>query len=438
MGLRLALTALFISVASSFSAAQTARADPKYDQIAAAIAKVDPNLAQFKQKLFVAYDPNYLAERAARVPRARALYAQIFAEEAAGKDMRLPHRIMLDAAFYLFYTADFKSADQRMDDLQHLLDRAATQPSPAPSDPAAIVLPPYTTIWYLQLDAACDQNQLDKSFPFPPQILDRVNTPQKLAAYFQLVGTSDIARDGKDHLDEQNEPFADLTRLILRGQPASYHFDPAMRDAILDIILHHARDSVTGYWGERYVVGTGTIFIPDLSTTFHIVSYLDEAGVDIPDLDRVVETTLDVKDLSNPVGWTLAGQQYNHNCMDVMELFKWGWPHASDDQKKRMAGGIEEMVHRCIAESLQPDGSFKHISIDSSVEESEYYGASLLVRAGFFDKANRFWTDADMPTPDFQNPDEIKSRIIGFINQHLSSGGAFYRSALNQLRTGKV
>jgi len=426
---------------SSFSVAQTVGAGWKYDEIAAAVAKVDPNLGQLKQKLFVAYDPNYLAEQAARIPRLRAMNAEVFAREAAGKDVRLPHRIVLDAYFYLAATADFKSADQRMDDLQHLLDATATQPSTAPSNPAAIVLPPYTTVWYGQLDAAYDQMEIDKSFPFPPEILDRINTPQKLAAYFKLVGISDIAHDGHDHVEEQNEPLADLTRLILRGQPAGYHFDPKMRDAILDIIFHHARDPITGYWGERYVVGSDTIFVPDISTTFHMVSFLSDAGINIPDLDRVVETTLDVKDRSTPVGWTLAGKQYNHNCTDVIELFKWGWPHASDDQKKRMGSGIEEMIHRCIAESLQPDGSFKHVAIDSSVEESEYFGASFLVRAGFFHKASRFWTDEDMPTPDFQSADEIKLRIIGFINQHLSSGatgGVFYRSALKQLQTGRV
>ncbi len=440
-GISRALAVAFVCVFSSVSVAQTTGAGSMDQQIAAAVAKVDPHLDQFKQKLFVAYDAHYVAERAARGARARSLNAEIFAREGAGKDMRLPHRMMLDAAFYLLMTADFTQADRRMDDLQRLLEASATQPATRPANPAAIVLPPYTTVWFLQLDAACDQLQKDKSFAFPPEILERINTPEKLAAYFKMVGTSDIARDGTDHLEQQNEPLADLTRLILRHEPASYRWDPGMRAALLEIVLHQARDPVTGYWGERYVAGSETIFVPDISTTFHMVSYLDEAGIDVPDLDRVVETTLDVKDRDTPVGWSFQGQQYNHNDMDVMELFKWGWPHASEDQRKRMAGGIEEMVHRCISESLQPDGSFKHIAIDSSVEESEYYGASLLVRAGFFHKANRFWTDQDTPTPDFQNADEIKSRIIGFINKHLgsgASGGVFYQSALNQLRTGKV
>jgi hypothetical protein len=441
MGIRLAVSAVFISVISSFSVAQIASADSKYDAIAAAIARVDPNLGQFKQKLYVAYDPNYLAEETQGIARLRAMNAEVFARESAGKDVRLLHRMVLDAYFYLAATADFKMADQRMDDLQHLLDATATQPSTAPTDPAAIVLPPYTTVWYAQLNAAYDQMEIDKSFRFPAEILERIDTPQKLADYFKSVGTSDIARDGRDHVEEQNEPLADLTRLILRGEPENYHFDPKMRDAILEIIFHHARDSVTGYWGERYVVGSDTIFVPDISTTFHMVSFLSDAGIEIPDLDRVVETTLDVKDRSTPVGWTLGGQQYNHNCTDVIELFKWGWPHVSDDQKKRMADGIEEMIHGCISESLQPDGSFKHVAIDSSLEESEYFGASFLVRAGFFQKANLFWTDKEIPTTDFQNADEIKSRIIGFINQHLSSGatgGVYYRSALKQLQTGRI
>jgi hypothetical protein len=440
------IVALLLAAFGSSTAVAQSTQPAIPDEIQQAIAKVPIKLGEFKEAQFVAFDPNYVSERAARGARLRKLAAEVFTREAAGQDVQRPHRMVLDAYWFLSSTADFKRADERLAALKQFLDSATTRPSTTPPDPSEIVLPPSTTVWYLQLDAAYDQLDLDPHFQFPAEILDRINSPEKLTAYFKSVSVSDIAHNGIDHEEEQNEPLADLVRLILRHEPENYQFDPKVKETILDLILHQLRDPVTGYWGESYVADGQTIFVPDLSTTFHVVSYLSGEGIEIPDMDRIVATTLAVKDRSTPVGWTDSGRQYNHNCMDVVELFKRCWPHANDAQKTEIAVETQKMIHRCLTESLQADGSFKHLSADSSIEEAEYFGASFLVRAGYFDASVRFWSTPELGDQIAQNPDfaqaaDVRLRIIAFIKKHLASGatgGVFYKSALEGLKYDPV
>jgi hypothetical protein len=93
--------------------------------------------------------------------------------------------------------------------------------------------------------------------------------------------------------------MADLMRLILRSRPADYQWDPRLKKVLMDIILHHLCNPNTGWRGERYVFGGRTEFVDYLSLTFHIVRYLDG---DVPDLQRIIESALAFKDLSEPAG----------------------------------------------------------------------------------------------------------------------------------------
>jgi hypothetical protein len=269
----------------------------------------------------------------------------------------------------------------------------------------------------------------DKNFKFPTQLLDQINSPEKLNAYFVSVSVSNIAREGVDHQEELNEPLSDLTRLIIRdGPPKNYRFDSRLKSSLLDLILYKLRDATTGYWGERYLVDGRIQFIPDLSTTFHVVNYLRG---EVPNLDKVIDTTLAVKDRDTPIGWNYHGQHYNHNAMDVVTLFKWSWPHASPEQKREIAVEIQRMIDRCLQESLQRDGSFKHLSAGSSLEEETYFGVAFLSEAGFFDKSKRFWTDRVFP-----NAEPIRQKLVAFIDERIATGaegGIYYHSALKLL-----
>jgi len=238
---------------------------------------------------------------------------------------------------------------------------------------------------------------------------------------------SNIARDGVDHSRELNESIADLMRFILTDRPKGYHWDPHLKAALMDVILHRLRNPETGWWGERYVFNGKMEFVDYLSLTFHIVRYLNG---DVPEMRQIVETTLALKDLNDPPGWLSDNLFTDHNNMDVAVLFRFGWKASTIAQRRVMAEQIEKMLNWCLTESLQADGSFVHGG-DDSVEENTYFGAAFLSRIGFFDRKRRFWTKREFP-----EAPEIRQRITRFINQHRTEGavgGTYYENALREL-----
>ncbi len=163
--------------------------------------------------------------------------------------------------------------------------------------------------------------------------------------------------------------------------------------------------------------------------TFHIVYAL---GGNVPHLDRLATTLFAVKELDYPVGWWDHGVQSNHNNMDVIVLMHASWKAMTDAQRRRGTEETRRMLHWCLTESLQSDGSFRFTpGSDDSIEESEHFGVAFLSRIGYFDKTNRFWTSKEFPEAEAN-----RQRIIAFIKAHQSSGatgGAYYSSALQEL-----
>ena len=50
-----------------------------------------------------------------------------------------------------------------------------------------------------------------------------------------------------------------------------------------------------------------------------------------------------------------------------------------------------------LSQSLQADGSFKTSEIDDTLGDAQMYGSWFLRDAGYFDPAQRFWTDKSFP-----------------------------------------
>jgi hypothetical protein len=325
-------------------------------------------------------------------------------------------------------SADFKLIDERLRDLEASIGH----PSSDKSDADGLWGACYQQ-WYLKLYATYDHLEAqagEEPAPHPlPPFLARVSTPEKLTAYLDALSVSDVRHTGLDHEPEFNETVATLLQMIVRRKPGNYTVDPALRDALLDRVLHRYRNPETGFWGERYRRESREDFPDDLSLTFHVVSYLKGK---VPDMPRVLDTTLAIKDFNYPAGWLWKDQFWNHNNMDVVALFHLGWAQVSAAHQKAIAAEIDHMLTWCLHDSLQPDGSFKVNIADGSLEDAEYYGASFLARVGFFDPAQRFWTDRDFP-----EAPEVKKRILGFVRAHQGSGptGDNYRSTLEALET---
>jgi hypothetical protein len=422
MSIRKLLSFLLVAVSSCISAiaAQT-------------VPAADRNVEVFRRQAFIAYNASYSQLRGDRVRRAVSLGRRVFQMEAQGQKTACAHQILTETKWLLGDTADFRRIDQRLDALENVLDHPNLEDTATGQDPSDGSWGRCYTEWFFKLDATYEHLNQDATRDLKPDLrlrfLDRINSPAKLRDYFASVSVSDIARDGVDHSRELNESMADLMRLILWDRPKGFHWDPRLKPALMDIILHRLRNPETGWWGERYVVDRRTEFVDYLSLTFHIVRYL---GGNVPELERLIQTTLAFKDLNEPPGWLSDGHFSDHNNMDVAVLFRFGWSAANDSQRQAMAEQIGKMLDWCLTQSLQPDGTFAQGG-DNSIEENTYFGVAFLSRIGFFDRNRRFWTKRDFP-----EALEVRQRITRYILLHRDSGaggGTYYEHALQELNS---
>src|SRR5579862_5346452 len=319
------------------------------------------------EKDFVAFNPQYKEEHESRVARTLTLAKHLLAEEAKGSRTTCGHQILFELGSLLVSSADFKLIDERLRDLEASIGHPALDRMDADGMWGACYRQ-----WYLKLYATYDHLEAqagEEPAPHPlPAFLTRVSSPEKLAAYLDALSISDVRHTGVDHEPEFNETVATLLQMIVRRKPENYTVDPALRDALLDRVLRRYRNPETGYFGERYRRVGHEDFPDDLSMTFHVISYLKGK---VPDWPLVLDTTLAIKDFSYPAGWLWKGQFWNHNNMDVVTLFHYGWAEGSAAQRKAMAAEINRMLLWCLHDSLQPDGSFNvNIADPSGCRES--------------------------------------------------------------------
>jgi hypothetical protein len=387
-----------------------------------AVAQTAPELRSMADQDFAAFDPGYRAARQQRIGETLKLGRAVVAAEAAGVRNTCAHQILFEVEALLTTTAHFEEIDARLADLR----QALRTPGEDRPDASGLWGACYKA-WYLKLYATFDRlegDSSDNSPPHPlPAFLTPVRTPAKLKARLDALAISDVRATGVDHAREFNETLSTLMQMLVRGRPENYQVDPRLRQALLERVAAY-QDPQTGYWGERYRRGGASVYADDLSITFHIVSYL---GGDVANMPRLLDTLLRTKGAEYPQGWLMFGQYWNHNDMDVVTLFRFGWPKASPAQRAEMSAEIQKMLDWCLTQSLQPDGSFKVNLADGSVEDAEYYGASFLDRIGFFDRSKRFWTEQDFP-----QAGEIRARILDFAQRHAASGptGDHYRSTI--------
>ena len=224
--------------------------------------------------------------------------------------------------------------------------------------------------------------------------------PEKLKAYFAAITTSDVAHTGLDNRKKLNGAFVDLIRLVNAGDPVGYPWHPQLKQTLMDLTLNVYRNADTGWWGETYIHNGKREYIDDLSMTFHIVHALDG---EVPLKDRLATTLFAVKNADYPVGWMDHGIQSNHNNMDVIVLMRDSWKSMTDAQRQRGAEEIRRMLHWCLTESLQPDGSFR-----STPSKKTSTSASLFSRVS--DISTK--AGASGPKKAFQKPKPIDRRSL--------------------------
>jgi hypothetical protein len=408
---------------------------------AAEVPARDSNARASQKREIVTYllrmmpaDRERYSRQRARIP---GLRSRIAAREAAGLKSSCSHQILAEVSWLVGSVMDFDRLEKRLDDLERVLAHPEEEAKAEQQDASDGSWGSCHYEWFFKVNATIDHLSKPSNAAEIPryklQLFDRVNSPEKLQAYFASLAVADLPRTGVDHRKELNESLSNLIRLIVRGKPAYYAWHPKLKDTFMELILHRLRNPQTGWWGESYVRNGQVEFVDDLSMTYHVIAFLRG---DVPDLARVLDHLLAVKALDYPIGWLEDGRYSNHNNMDVVTLFRYAWPYTNDAQKQAAAMEIRKTLDWCLRESLQPDGSFKLDDGSSdSIEEADSWGVSFLARIGFFDPARRFWTDEKFP-----QAEQIRQKLIGYIERHKPAGGAggtYYESDLEELQIAR-
>jgi hypothetical protein len=146
--------------------------------------------------------------------------------------------------------------------------------------------------WFFRVNATIDHLGTAAAKTERPRyelhLFDRVNSPERLRAYFDSIAISDVARTGRNNRRELNESLENLGRLILNDRPKYYRWHPQLKEAVVDLILNRLRNPQTGWWGPRFKRDGRVEFVDDLSMTYHVIDSLIR---DVPDMGKVISNT---------------------------------------------------------------------------------------------------------------------------------------------------
>ena len=383
---------------------------------------------------FARFDPGYADQRAKSRARLDALKLRLDAAQGPGHWLYCSQQIYNDAEWLVEYTAFWPRAAAAMDELEHSL----TQPDQAEASGQAA-----DGSWggcrrefIFRVDSTVDAlNGL------PPDPVPRLAHP--LAFMEALASPADVGGScspGWARQSRQRASTAGRNRLA-HGIAAQFLFKPAIAAIarengaafIEDIFIRrHAslldavQNPVTGFWGPSLVIDGTVLALPDLSMTFHIVSYRHGCVDRWPEL---IDTLLAMKDLSYPFGWKHDGRITTHNAYDVVKLLAHGWRHASPAQRTAAGGEIAKMLETALTESVRPDST---VVFDPDYYETEaaayYFAVAFLDEAGFWRPERRFWSDDRSTAPGAAKLcRDLKRNVTRLLNQSTLAVGAYQR-----------
>ncbi len=215
----------------------------------------------------IAYNPHYEQLIAERKKKLNVLAQQVFEREAQGQKMTCPHQILIETRWLMGYTADFSRLDQRLSDLKKSLAHPERESLAKQQDASDGSWGGCYAEWFERLDISYDVLQMEIARGITPRyrmsLLDRINSPEKLKAYFASITTSDVAHTGRDNRKELNAAFVDLIRLIDAGEPAGYPWNPQLKQTLMELTLNTYRNQETGWWGETYISNAKRAYIDD-------------------------------------------------------------------------------------------------------------------------------------------------------------------------------
>lgn len=328
-------------------------------------------------------------------PELKPLVDEIGRRQAAGQGMQYSMHIYREVRWRLNFTQDVAATRARIGDLRRSLDQPEEQALATEQDPSDGSWGRGIDVWYLRFYYTVEDGlKKDVEPHYPLLLFDRINSPERLDAQLDSALYDDFTRTGEFKREELDETFSGIARLLYGHKRTGYAFDPQLPEA-LRAYVSRWQNPATGCWGQWVLDRHGRIWkMDDTGMTFHVVS--DFHG-QVEHLDLIAKRLLELEPLDFPAGPRLDGHYENHLNWDMVKVFRAAWPLLDEPTRARVRAMIARMLAWCLANSLQPDGSFKVSELDDTVGDAYSYGVSFLREAGYFSGQERFWTHEDFP-----------------------------------------
>lgn len=380
------------------------------------------------------YDPDYPSKHAAYGVRLEALRQRLLALERGGARLPCSRQVLVEATYLHDNTASWADIARTLDRLEASFaekDQAYAMEQ-SPEDSAWGVC---YGAWFHRVDATVDALNRRFAAEQPPRYPLRsarvFGTPEQLVAFLRELQVSDIAVTGLDRRNPLGVAQAALSQLLfkpgLRAFASRHSNGLPLGEAYVEAyrrFLDETQDAETGYWGPWYRSGGALYKSADLSYTFHTVSYRRGEVLLWP---RLIETTFAIRDLPYPYGWKHNGRYNAHNNYDVAVILRYGWPHMTTAQRERARAEIAAMLAWTLDEAMTPHGAFHDDpGFYSAPSDAYYYGISFLDAVGYWDRAKRFWTDAEFPRA-WERACHIFDRLLELDHSSDSVHAAFLR-----------
>jgi hypothetical protein len=363
-------------------------------------------------------------------PDLKPLVKEIARHQAAGEGMQYSMHLYRQIRWRLNFTPDLDATRSDIATLRQSLNQPELQRHAADQQASDGSWGMGINVSYLRLYYSVEDGLKSAGPPpqYPLRFLDRINTPAKLDQQLDSDLHNDFLRTGTFNREELDETFSALARLLYGHKQTGYTFDPALGDALRQFVVRW-QNSDTGFWGQWVIDRQGRVWkMDDMAMTFHVVSDLHGQ---VERRKMIAQRLLQLDRVNFPAGIRFNGEYENHLNMDVVKILRLTWPDLDESTRQQARAEISRMLDWCLTKSLQPDGSFKVSELDDTTGDAFNYGVSFLNEAGYFKRADRFWTDQDFPESNaIRGRIEAKLKSIGLNDPDM-------KDAFDQLQASK-
>ena len=346
-------------------------------------------------------------------PTLQPIVKEINRRQAAGDDMHYSMHIYREIRWRLNFTPDVRTTRARISDLRRSLRQPVDQKLSREQQASDGSWGLGIDVWYLRLYYSVDETKECRPPPrYPLSFLDRMNSPEKLDAQLDSDLRNDFTKTGVFNREELDETFSAMARLLFgTRQTGCYAFHPQLKDT-LRAFVERWQNPETGCWGQWLVDRQGRVWkMDDMAMTFHVISDLQGQ---VQHQDMIAQRLLQLDHVNFPAGIRFDGHYENHLNWDAVKIFRSAWPTLGEATRQKIKIEISKMLHWCLTDSYQPDGSFKVSDLDDTQGDAYRYGIWFLQEAGYFQRKDRFWTDQDFPdSKAVRERIEVKLKSIG-------------------------